>query len=224
MTRLVVKPASASSTGSSGGVRQQQVPQDSQPQQAGSVPRRSSHVHSTGANLMHAAGSGAIASRPPLQCTTSHSEVDIFGAASRAACSHIDAYDSYGVCPDSPAKFGGSHGYSHDEAGLDIAEAGAARRRDGEDFWGNDGNDSCDDEYNSADEADSKGRRGAAGKGREHGMDECELEKILSQEKGFRIKRMEEDGNCLFRAIADQIYGDSGMHHEVHFASCFACL
>jgi len=30
--------------------------------------------------------------------------------------------------------------------------------------------------------------------------------------KGFIIKQMEEDGACLFRAVADQVYGDQEMH------------
>ena len=27
--------------------------------------------------------------------------------------------------------------------------------------------------------------------------------------KGLEVKKMLEDGNCLFRAVADQVYGDS---------------
>lgn len=30
--------------------------------------------------------------------------------------------------------------------------------------------------------------------------------------KGFEVKRMMEDGNCLFRAVADQVYGDSELY------------
>jgi hypothetical protein len=30
--------------------------------------------------------------------------------------------------------------------------------------------------------------------------------------KGFIIKQMEQDGACLFRAVADQVYGDQEMH------------
>jgi hypothetical protein len=33
--------------------------------------------------------------------------------------------------------------------------------------------------------------------------------------KGFIIKQMEEDGACLFRAVADQVYGDQEMHAVV---------
>lgn len=33
--------------------------------------------------------------------------------------------------------------------------------------------------------------------------------------KGFIIKQMEQDGACLFRAVADQVYGDQEMHAVV---------
>jgi len=32
------------------------------------------------------------------------------------------------------------------------------------------------------------------------------------RKKGFIIKKMGEDGACLFRAVADQVYGDQEMH------------
>lgn len=32
---------------------------------------------------------------------------------------------------------------------------------------------------------------------------------------GFEIKTMNEDGACLFRAIADQVYGDQELHYTV---------
>ena len=37
--------------------------------------------------------------------------------------------------------------------------------------------------------------------------------------KGYVIKKMGEDGACLFRAVADQLYGDEEMHHGVR-AQC----
>ena len=33
--------------------------------------------------------------------------------------------------------------------------------------------------------------------------------------KGYVIKKMGEDGACLFRAVADQLYGDEEMHQGV---------
>uniref|UniRef100_A0A3B4E3F8 ubiquitinyl hydrolase 1 n=1 Tax=Pygocentrus nattereri TaxID=42514 RepID=A0A3B4E3F8_PYGNA len=41
------------------------------------------------------------------------------------------------------------------------------------------------------------------------------FEKALKEKKGFVIKRMKEDGACLFRAVADQVYGDQDMHDVV---------
>lgn len=35
------------------------------------------------------------------------------------------------------------------------------------------------------------------------------------KKKGLIIKKMREDGACLFRAIADQVYGDQDMHSSV---------
>jgi len=32
---------------------------------------------------------------------------------------------------------------------------------------------------------------------------------------GFIIKKMGEDGACLFRAVADQVYGDQEMHSMI---------
>lgn len=36
-------------------------------------------------------------------------------------------------------------------------------------------------------------------------MFEIEIKRV----KGLELKRMVKDGNCLFRAVADQIYGDA---------------
>ncbi|KAM4663882.1 OTU domain-containing protein 5 isoform 2-T2 [Discoglossus pictus] len=41
------------------------------------------------------------------------------------------------------------------------------------------------------------------------------FEKTLQEKKGFIIKQMKEDGACLFRAVADQVYGDQDMHEVV---------
>ena len=37
----------------------------------------------------------------------------------------------------------------------------------------------------------------------------------IMRKKGYIIKKMVEDGSCLFRAVADQIYGDQEMHGSV---------
>ncbi|XP_051967518.1 OTU domain-containing protein 5-A-like [Xyrauchen texanus] len=39
--------------------------------------------------------------------------------------------------------------------------------------------------------------------------------KALREKNGFVIKKMKEDGACLFRAVADQVYGDQDMHDVV---------
>lgn len=38
---------------------------------------------------------------------------------------------------------------------------------------------------------------------------ERQFEIDIRRAKGLEVKRMLEDGNCLFRAVADQVYGDS---------------
>jgi hypothetical protein len=35
------------------------------------------------------------------------------------------------------------------------------------------------------------------------------FEHDLRRAKGLEIRKMLEDGNCLFRAVADQVYGDA---------------
>jgi hypothetical protein len=37
---------------------------------------------------------------------------------------------------------------------------------------------------------------------------ERQFEIDIRRVKGFEVKKMLEDGNCLFRAVADQVYGD----------------
>lgn len=41
---------------------------------------------------------------------------------------------------------------------------------------------------------------------------ETTFRRTIKEKKGFIIKQMKEDGACLFRAVADQIYGDEEMH------------
>ncbi|XP_046841652.1 OTU domain-containing protein 5-A-like [Xenia sp. Carnegie-2017] len=64
--------------------------------------------------------------------------------------------------------------------------------------------------YNSEDEYD-------ASKNDDQPSEEMErnFEKILKEKKGFVIKKTVEDGACLFRAVADQVYGDQEMHSIV---------
>ncbi|KAM7428611.1 OTU domain-containing protein 5 [Porites harrisoni] len=44
---------------------------------------------------------------------------------------------------------------------------------------------------------------------------ERQFEQALKEKKGFIVKKMGQDGACLFRAVADQVYGDQEMHSEV---------
>jgi len=41
------------------------------------------------------------------------------------------------------------------------------------------------------------------------------FEDAVKKAKGYKIKKMGEDGNCLFRSVADQIFGDEDMHDQV---------
>ena len=45
--------------------------------------------------------------------------------------------------------------------------------------------------------------------------DELQFEKFLFERKGYRINPIKRDGNCLFGAIADQVYFDPTMHKKV---------
>lgn len=66
--------------------------------------------------------------------------------------------------------------------------------------------------YNSEDEhaAEPEGQR-------QDNTDELEhwFEATLKEKKGFTVKKMREDGACLFRAVADQVFGDPEMHSDV---------
>ena len=68
--------------------------------------------------------------------------------------------------------------------------------------------------YNSGDEhSHDRGPSyiGAQWTGEESQERELEFEKEINK-KGWVIRKMAEDGACLFRAVADQIYGDQDMH------------
>lgn len=44
---------------------------------------------------------------------------------------------------------------------------------------------------------------------------ERQFEQALKEKKGYVIKKMAQDGACLFRAVAEHVYGDQEMHSEV---------
>ncbi|CAJ1979125.1 unnamed protein product [Sphenostylis stenocarpa] len=44
---------------------------------------------------------------------------------------------------------------------------------------------------------------------------ERQFEIDIRRAKGYEVKKMMEDGNCLFRAVADQVYGDSDLYDLV---------
>ncbi|KAL8501117.1 hypothetical protein ACS0TY_020617 [Phlomoides rotata] len=69
----------------------------------------------------------------------------------------------------------------------------------------------CEGEgYNSADEQNPRFSSSYDDAEREHQF-EVELRRV----KGLEVRKMLEDGNCLFRAVADQVYGDSELYDLV---------
>ena len=44
---------------------------------------------------------------------------------------------------------------------------------------------------------------------------ELYFDKLIFERKGYRINPMQRDGNCLFRAVADQVYCDHKLHSSV---------
>ncbi|GAB4859803.1 OVARIAN TUMOR DOMAIN-containing deubiquitinating enzyme 6 [Ancistrocladus abbreviatus] len=66
----------------------------------------------------------------------------------------------------------------------------------------------CESEgYNSADEQNA-----CFGSSYDDMERERQFEIDIRRVKGLEVKRMVGDGNCLFRAVADQVYGDSEAH------------
>nr|GMD71351.1 OTU domain-containing protein 5-B-like [Ipomoea batatas] len=66
----------------------------------------------------------------------------------------------------------------------------------------------CESEgYNSADEQGP-----SLGPSYDDAERERQFEIDLRRVKGLEVKKMMEDGNCLFRAVADQVYGDSEVY------------
>ncbi|KAK7256948.1 hypothetical protein RIF29_30565 [Crotalaria pallida] len=48
-----------------------------------------------------------------------------------------------------------------------------------------------------------------------HKGSEQQFEIDIKREKGYEVKRILGDGNCLFRAVADQVYGGSELYDLV---------
>ncbi|CAF4040867.1 unnamed protein product [Rotaria magnacalcarata] len=69
-----------------------------------------------------------------------------------------------------------------------------------------------DEQYNSEDEYEEKAR-----KYDRNNLNETEIQfaRTLKEKKGYIIKPVQDDGACLFRAIADQVFGNEDMHSVV---------
>lgn len=76
----------------------------------------------------------------------------------------------------------------------------------------------------SSQQAYAKGR--AKGRGRQKGKHESEdaAFSLSLSTQGLFVKRMDGDGNCLFRSLADQLCGDEGEHPRVRREVCVGCL
>ncbi|XP_043703148.1 OVARIAN TUMOR DOMAIN-containing deubiquitinating enzyme 6-like isoform X2 [Telopea speciosissima] len=66
------------------------------------------------------------------------------------------------------------------------------------------------EDYNSADEQSQY-----FGSSYDDAERECQFEIDIRRAKGLEVRRMVEDGNCLFRAVADQVYGDTETYHLI---------
>ncbi|XP_040180208.1 OTU domain-containing protein 5 isoform X3 [Rana temporaria] len=95
---------------------------------------------------------------------------------------------------------GGSVG----SAGGGLGNPGAGNTPDKEEGAGN----NSEDEYETAAQTETIDPDTAE-------QQENWFAKALQEKKGFIIKQMKEDGACLFRAVADQVYGDQDMHEVV---------
>jgi len=73
------------------------------------------------------------------------------------------------------------------------------------------GEEEVEEGYNSEDEYSHVGQNLSEAEWVEKDM---RFERIMGR-KGYLIKKMGEDGACLFRAVADQLYGDQEMHQCV---------
>lgn len=69
--------------------------------------------------------------------------------------------------------------------------------------------------FNSEDEYDSQGVIKDQNLTDEEWQARDELFGRCIASLGFEIKQMNEDGACLFRSIADQVYGDQELHFTV---------
>jgi hypothetical protein len=171
--------------------------------------------------IVHARRQGAARSLPEAAARSSG-----FTSAAAAVRSSYDDNDAAGGCIAGGSVVhadAGSNGWWQGQRELAVvgdsqcgaawgASTAGARRYDriSGDHWHEE-----DERANSEDEWEAGGRSHGPASRRE--LTEDELSDLLYKKKGFIVRKMDQDGNCLFRAISDQIYGDSGMHEEVFF-------